>query len=70
MRKYRDIKLVTTETRRNYFVSEPNYHTKKLFPEYVLAIKIYIYKKTHKYSQTVYLILSVLEISKMITHEF
>ena len=25
--KYRDIKLVTTEGRRNYLVSEPNYHT-------------------------------------------
>ena len=27
VRKYRDIKLVTTE-RRNYLVSEPHYHTK------------------------------------------
>ena len=25
--KDRDIKLVTTERRRNYLVSEPNYHT-------------------------------------------
>ena len=25
--KYRDIKLVATEKRRNYLVSEPNYHT-------------------------------------------
>ena len=25
LRKYRDIKLVTTERRRNYLVSEPNY---------------------------------------------
>ena len=25
VRKYRDIKLVTTERRRNYLVSEPNY---------------------------------------------
>ena len=29
VRKHRDIKLVTTEARRNYLVSEPNYHTKK-----------------------------------------
>ena len=28
VRKYRDIKLVTTEARRNYLISEPNYHTK------------------------------------------
>ena len=26
--KHRDIKLVTTERRRNYLVSEPNYHAK------------------------------------------
>ena len=26
VRKHRDIKLVTTEPRRNYLVSEPNYH--------------------------------------------
>ena len=25
--KYRDIKLVTTEKKRNYLVSEPNYQT-------------------------------------------
>ena len=27
VRKHRDIKLVTTERRRNYLVSEPNYDT-------------------------------------------
>ena len=27
VRKLRDIKLVTTERRRNYLASEPNYHT-------------------------------------------
>ena len=31
VRKHRDVKLVTTEKRRNYLVSEPNYHTKKNF---------------------------------------
>ena len=29
LRKHRDIKLVTTEERRNKLVSEPNYHTTK-----------------------------------------
>ena len=29
VRKYRDVKLVTTERRRNYLVSEPNYHPTK-----------------------------------------
>ena len=28
-RKHRNIKLVTIERRRNYLVSEPNYHTTK-----------------------------------------
>ena len=31
VRKYRFIKLVTTEGRRNYLVLEPNYHTTKYF---------------------------------------
>ena len=37
-RKHRNIKLVTTERRRNYLVSEPNYHNAKLFTENLLAI--------------------------------
>ena len=43
VRKYRNIKLVTTEGRRNYLVSEPNYHTAKCFTENLLAIEM---KKT------------------------
>ena len=31
VRKDRDIKLITTERRRNYLVLEPNYHTTKFF---------------------------------------
>ena len=31
LRKHRDIKLVTTEPRRNYLVSEPNYHKTNFF---------------------------------------
>ena len=30
-RKYRDIKLVTTESSRNYLVPEPHSHTTKFF---------------------------------------
>ena len=33
VRKHRDIKLVTKEKRRDYLVSEPNYHTTKFFTE-------------------------------------
>ena len=45
VRKDKDIKLVTTERRRNYLVSEPNYHTTKLFTENLLVIEM---KKTNK----------------------
>ena len=40
MRKHRDIKLVTTERRRNYLVSEPSYHTTDFFTENLSAIKM------------------------------
>ena len=40
VRKHRDIKLVTTNKRRNQLVSEPNYHTKKWFSEDLLAIEM------------------------------
>ena len=40
VRKHRDIKLATTERRRNYLVSEPNYHTKKFFTENLLATEM------------------------------
>ena len=46
VRKHRDIKFVTTETRRNYLVSEPNYHTTNFFTEHLLAIEMK--KKTNK----------------------
>ena len=40
VRKHRNIKLVTTERRRNYLVSEPNYHTTKFFRENLVAIEM------------------------------
>ena len=40
VRKHRDIKLVRKEKRKNYLVSEPNYHTTKFFTEYLLPIEI------------------------------
>ena len=40
VKKHRDIKLVTTKWRRNYLVSEPNYHTIMFFKETLLAIKM------------------------------
>ena len=40
VRNNRDIKLFTTERRRNYLVSEPNLYTKKTFTEYLLGIEM------------------------------
>ena len=34
VRKHRDIKLVTTDKRRNQLASEPNYHTTVLFRKF------------------------------------
>ena len=40
VRKHRNIKLATTERRRNYLVCKPNYHNTKFFIEYLLGIEI------------------------------
>ena len=40
VRKHSDIKVVTTEARRNYVVSELNYHEEKIFSENLLAMEI------------------------------
>ena len=39
-RKHRDIKLVTTDKRRNQLLSQPNYHTTKWFSQCLLAIEM------------------------------
>ena len=39
VRKHRDIKLVTTDKRRNQLASEHNYHTPKFFSENLMAIE-------------------------------
>ena len=68
VRKHRDIKLVTTERRRNYLVSEPNYHTTKFFTENLLAIEM---RKTQiLMNKPVYLGLSILDLSKTVMYEF
>ena len=45
--KHRNITLVTIGIRRNYLISEPNYHTTKFFSENLLAIEMKK-KKTKK----------------------
>ena len=68
VRKHKDIKLVTREKRRNYLVSEPNFHTTKLFTEHLLATKM---KKTEiLINKPAYLGLSIIELSKLLMYEF
>ena len=43
VRKHRDIKLGIIKRRRNYLVSESNYHTKRFFTENLLEIDLSIY---------------------------
>ena len=66
--KHRDIKLVTTDKRRNQLVSEPNYHTTKWFSENLLAIEMK--KLKVKMNKPIYVGLSIVEISKTLMSEF
>ena len=68
VRKHRDMKLVTTDKRRNYLVSEPNYHTTKYFSENLLAIQMK--KLKVKMSKPVYPGFSISGISKTLMYEF
>ena len=40
VKKHKGIKLVTAKRRKNYLVSEPNYHTTKFFTENLLVIEM------------------------------
>ena len=68
VRKHRNVKLVTTEKRRNYLVSKQNYYTTKFFIESLLA------KEKRKIqilmNKPVYLGLSILDPSKTAMYEF
>ena len=68
VRNHRDIKIVTTNRQRNKLVSEPNYHTTKRISENLLIIKI---KKTEvKMKKSIYLGMSMLDISKTLMFQF
>ena len=67
-RKHWDIKLVTTDKRRNQLASEPNYHITKYFSKNFMAIEM---KKTKvNMNKPSYLGMSILVISKTLTYEF
>ena len=68
VRKHRNIKLVTTERRRNYLVSERNYHTTKFFTENLLATEM---RKTQiLINKPVHFGLSKLDLSKTLMYQF
>ena len=68
VRNHTNIKLVTTNERRNKLVSEPNYHTTKYFSENLLAIEI---RKTKiLMNKPVYLGQAILDISTTLMYEF
>ena len=68
VRNHRDVKLVTTDKKKNHLVSEPNYWTIKDFSENLLAIKM---KKTKvKMNKPIYAGFSILDLSKIIMYEF
>ena len=68
VRKHRDIKVVTTDKKRSKLVSEPNYHTMNLISENLSIIEMRKIKV--KMNKPIYLGLSILEISKILTYEF
>ena len=67
VRKHRDIKLVTTDRRRNQLASEPNYNTTKYFLENLMAIEMKKIKV--KMNKPIYLGMSILDISKTLLYE-
>ena len=68
IRKHRDIKLVTTDIKRNKLVSEPNYHTMNYISEDLSIIEMN--KTKVKMNKPMYLGLSILDISKILMYEF
>ena len=56
VRKHRDIKLVTTDVKRNKLVSEPNYHATKRFSENLLAIEM---KKNKSKNEQAYILYTI-----------
>ena len=68
IRKHKDIKLVTTDKKRNKLVSEPNYHTINYISEDLSIIEMS--KTKVKMNKPIYLGLSILDISKILMYEF
>ena len=68
IRKHRDNIFVKIEKRRNYLMSEPNYYTKKIFTQNLLAIEL---KKTQiLMNKPVCSGLSIVELRKIVMYQF
>ena len=68
IRKHRNIKIVTTDKKRNKLVYEPNYHTINYISEDLSIIEMN--KTKVKMNKPIYLGLSILDISKILMYEF
>ena len=67
-RKHRNIKLVTTEAKRNKLPSEPNYYSTKFISKRLLIMEM---KRTEvKINKPIYLGQAVLDLSKTLMFEF
>ena len=65
VRKYKKVKLITTERRGSYFVSEPNYHG------IIFFLKTYQQQKREKLiNKPVYLQFTIFELSKILLYQF
>ena len=68
IRKHRNIKLVTTDKKRNKLVLEPNFRTINYISEDLSIIEMN--KTKVKMNKPIYLGLSILDISKILMYEF
>ena len=68
VRNHRDIRVVTTDQKRNILASEPNYHSIKYFSKDLLIMNM---KKVEvKMNKPIYLGQTILDISKILMYEF
>ena len=67
-RSYGDIKLKTTDNRRNTLASEPNYHTTKHFSKELMTIEMD--NINVKMNKPVYLVLLIVDTIKVTMYEY
>ena len=68
VRNHRDIKLVTTNKKRNKLASEPNYHSTKYISRDLLVMEM---RKTDvRMNKPIYLGQAILDLSKTLMLEF